>query len=242
MKPIEKDLMTGMISILNQAIESKQNGTPIMEDKYIDIRLADLKEFEAETDVMFINSPNCKIDLESIVNIKGISKDSLKECRDVSEIIECSNQIGMIVYPDIVGTDIIATYIDGYLISVQSNYGNSKKIVQHINLPYKIKKDGIYTVKGRIAHINKPIFYVNDILEGGSGNLKDDLNEAENLNFDVTPFWFANNLNPKKLKDTIDYAINYVSDDGFECDGIIFKFSEKKFNNVLNFVGYYYKY
>lgn len=239
MKPIEKDLMTGMISVLNQAIESKQLGTPIMKDEHINIRLADLEEFENETGVMFVSSPNCKIDLESVVNIKGISEDNLKECKDTSEIVEYANQKEIIVYLDIVGTDMIATYVDGCLMNVQSNYGNSKKIIKSVNLPYKIKKEGVYTVKGKIVHTNKPTFYVNDILEGESGNLRNDLNEAKILNFDVVPFWFANNLKPKKLKDAIDYAIGYATDDDLDCDGIVFKFNEKKFNNILNFVGCY---
>lgn len=241
MKSIEKDLMTGMISILNQAIESKQRGTPIMEDKYIDIRLADLTEFENETDIMFVSSPNCKIDLESIVNIQEIKEDNLKKCKDIDEIIEYSNQNEMVVYLDIVGADMIVTYTDGYLTNIQSNYDSIKKIIKQINIPYKIKKEGVYSVKGKIAHTNKLFFYVNDILEGSSGNFRDDLDEVENLNFNVIPFWFANNLNSKKLKDTIDYVIEYAADDGLECNGTVFKFSEKKFSNILNFVGCYYK-
>lgn len=241
MKPIEKDLMIGMISILNQAIESKNRGTPIMEDKYIDIRLADLKEFENETDVMFVNSPNCEINMESIIKIREINNDNLKECKDVSEIIEYSNQKKeIVVYLDIVGADMIITYIDGLLINIQTNDINIKKAIKSLNLPYKIKKDGVYTVKGKTVFTNKPIFYVNDVLKGGSGNLRDDLNEAEKLDFDIAPFWSTNNLNPKKLKGTIDYVIDYAADDDLDCNGVVFKFSEKKFSNILNFVGYYY--
>ena len=241
MNSIEKNLMAGMISILNQAIEAKDCGTPIMTDNHIVARLADLKEFENETGLMFVSSPNCEIDLESVVNIKGMHTDNLKECKDVAEIIAYANQKEMIVYLDIVGTDMIATYVDGCLANIQSNYGNGKKIIKRLNLPYKIKKEGVYSVKGKIAHTNKPVFYVNDILEGGSGNLKDDLNEAENLNFDVVPFWSTNNFNPKKLKDTIDYVVDYAADDDLECDGTVFKFSEKKFSKILNFAGCYYK-
>lgn len=240
MNPIEKDLMVGMISILNQAIESKESESPIMSDENINIRLTDLREFEDETGVMFVSSPNCKIDYESVVSIEGIDEDNFKECEDVTEIIEYSNQKEMIVYLDIVGTDMIATYTNGCLTNVRSNYGNSKKIIKRLNLPYKIKKEGVYTVKGKVDHADKPIFYINDVLEGGSGNLKDDLNEVKELNFDVVPFWVANNLNPKKLKDTIDYVVNYATDDDLDCDGAVFKFSEKKFSKILNFAGCYY--
>lgn len=238
MDSIKKHVMVGMTSILNQAIESKRCGTPIMEDKYIDIRLADLKELEDETGIMLVNSPNCKLDMKSIICIREINKDNLKEYKDISEIIEYSNNKEMVVYIDIVGSDMIITYIDGLLASVQSNNVDVEKQIKLLNLPYKIKKDGVYTVKGKISHTDKPTFYVNDILDGGSGNLRDDLNEAEEL-FDIAPFWFTNNLNPAKLQSTIDYVIEYIMDDDLDCNGTVFKFAEKKFNNVLSSVGCY---
>lgn len=240
MNSIEKNLMLGMIDILNQAIESKNNGIPIINDDDIDIRLADLEEFENETNVMFVTSPNCKVDLESIVNIKGIKEDNLKEYKDVSEIVEYFNEKEVLVYLDIVGTDLIVTYTNGCLTNVQSNYGNSKKIIKRLNIPYKIKKDGVYTVKGKVIHDDKLAFYVNDVIEGGNGNLKDDLNEVKKLNFDTVQFWFAKKLNQNSLKDTLDYVMNYVADDNLECDGAVFKFNEKKFNNIMNFNGCYY--
>lgn len=231
--------MTGMISILNQAIESKHCGVPIMEDKYIDIRLADLKEFEDETGIMFANSPNCKLDLQSIISVAEINGDRLKECKDVSEIVAYSNQKEMVVYLDIAGSDMIVTYTDGYLNNIQTNDNSVVKKIQFINLPYKIEKDGVYTVKGKVSFVNKPIFYVNNVLEGSSGNLGNDLDEAKSLNFDIVPFWFANNLKPKNLKDTIEHVFDCVVDDDLDCNGIEFKFSEKKFSNVLNFIGCY---
>lgn len=232
--------MTGMISILNQAIESKKSGTPIMEDKHFDVRLADLTEFEDETDAMFVCSPNCKLDLKSIININEFNKDNLKECKDVSEITDCFNQNKTIIYLDVIGSDMVVTYTNGYLTNIQTNDSDIENKVKSLNIPYKIKKDGIYTVKGRLVFTNKSILYVSDILEGGSGNLEDDLNKAKELDFDIVPFWVTNNLNSKKLKDTIDYIIDCEAEDGLDCNGVIFKFIEKKFNNVLNFVGYYY--
>lgn len=237
MKPIEKDLMTGMISILNQAIESKNNGTPIMEDKYMDVRLADLKEFEDETGVIFVNSPHCKFDMESIIDIKAINDNSLKECEDISEIVEYSNQKEMIAYLDIVGLNLIVTYTDGFLTNIQTNDVNIKKKIRFLNLPYKIKKDGTYVVKGKIPFAKEPIFYADDILEGGIGNFNDDLNEAKDLNFDIAPFWFAKNLSSKKLQSTVDYVIENINEYDFQCNGIVFKFNEKEFSNVLNFAG-----
>ncbi len=229
--------MVSMISILNEASEAKHRGVPIMEDDYFNIRLSDLKEFEDETGIMFINSPNCKLDLKSIVSVKELANDNFKKCKDVSDIVEYFNQKGIVVYLDIAGSDMVVTYVDGCLTNIQTNDGDIEKKIKLLNLPYKIKKDGVYVVKGKIAHTNKMVFYVSDILEGGNNNLKDDLNEAEGLNFDIIPFWFVNNLNSQRLKDTIDYVFDYMVDDDLDCNGIIFKFNEKKFGNVLNFVG-----
>lgn len=238
MKPIEKDLMLGMISILNQAIEANHCMAPIMSDENFNMRLADLTEFEDETGVMFISSPNCKSDIQSIITIEEVPKDNLKECRDTVEISECSNQKEMLIYLDINGFDTIAVYTNGYLTKISCNHAGVEEEIWSFNIPYKINKDGSYIVKGKMSYTNKPTFYIYDILDGGSGNLKNDLNEAKELNFDIVPFWFANNLNPKKLQNTIDYAFDCVTEDGLDCNGVIFKFSEKQFSDVLNFVGY----
>lgn len=240
MKPIEKDIMVGMISILNQAIESNRQGTPIISDENFNIRLTDLKQIEDETGVVFTNSPNCEIDIQSLINIQEINKDNLKDCKNASEIVEFAHQKETVVYLDINSADIIATYTDGCLTSIQTNDVDIDKKIKLISLPYKINKNGIYTVRGKIAFADKPIFYVDNIIVGDSGNIRDDFNKAEELNFDVVPFWFADSLNPNKLQGTIDYVLDYITDDGLDCNGIIFKFNEKKHNNILNYVGCYY--
>lgn len=242
MNEVERNIMTGMISILNQAIESKHNGSPIMDDENFDIRLADLKEFEDETGIMFVNSPNCKVDVQSMVNMGEINGGNLKECKNVSEIVEYSNQKEMTAYLDINGFDMIATYTDGYLSNIQINDVNALNIIKLLNLPYKIKKDGVYSVKGRMTFSDKPTFYASDILSGESGNSKDDLCKAKELNFDIVPFWVANNLNTKQLQSTMDYMLDYISDDNLDCDGVVFKFNRKEFSNVLNFAGCYYNF
>lgn len=240
MNEVEKNIMTGMISILNQAIESGHNGSPIMDDEHFNIRLTDLKEFEDETGIMFVNSPNCKIDIQSIVNAGEINGGNLKECKDVSEIVEYSSQKEMTAYLDINGFDMIATYTDGCLTDIQINDANATNYIKILNLPYKIKKDGVYSVKGKMTFTDKPTFYVNGVLKGESGNFKDDLYKAKELNFDIVPFWIANNLNPKKLQSTMDYMLDYISDDNLDCNGVVFKCNGKELSNVLNFVGCYY--
>ena len=73
-----------------------------------------------------------------------------------------------------------------------------------------------------------------DVIEGGSSNLlKDNLNEANALGFDVVPSWIVNNLDTNKLQSTIDYVFDFASDEGLPCDGIVFKFNDIEYGKSL---------
>lgn len=80
-------------------------------------------------------------------------------------------------------------------------------------------------------------FYGWDVIEGGSNSLKDNLTEAKELGFDITPFWFNSNssnaLNPKNLQDNIDYVFEYAKDNGYPHDGIVFKFNDVEYGKSL---------
>lgn len=73
-----------------------------------------------------------------------------------------------------------------------------------------------------------------DVIEGGSNNkLKDNLNEARELGFDVIPSWIATNLHPKNLQDNINYVFDFAKDEGIPCDGIVFKYNDIKYGKSL---------
>lgn len=77
-------------------------------------------------------------------------------------------------------------------------------------------------------------FIVWDVIEGGnSNNLTDNLNDAESLGFSVVPFWYPVNLESKKLQSTLDYVFEYASDEGFPCDGVVFKFNDIEYGKSL---------
>ena len=80
-----------------------------------------------------------------------------------------------------------------------------------------------------------------DVIEGGGNSLKDNLNEAKELGFDVVPFWFAANLDPKKLQGTIDYVFDYAKDEGLPCDGIVFKFNDIEYGKSLGATSHHFK-
>ena len=80
-----------------------------------------------------------------------------------------------------------------------------------------------------------------DIIEGGSNSLKDNLNMAKELGFDVVPFWFATNLNPKNLQSNIDYVFDYAKEEGLPCDGIVFKFNDIEYGKSLGATSHHFK-
>lgn len=92
----------------------------------------------------------------------------------------------------------------------------------------------------------KLCFMAWDIIDGGSSNsLKDNLNEAKTLGFDVVPSWVNGNstnaLNPKNLQSNIDYVFDFAADEGLPCDGIVFKFNDIEYGKSLGFTSHHFK-
>ena len=88
----------------------------------------------------------------------------------------------------------------------------------------------------------KLCFMVWDIIEGGNGNkLKDNLNEAKELGFDVVPSWVATNLNPKNLQSNIDYVFDFASEEGLPNDGLVFKFNDIEYGKSLGQTSHHFK-
>lgn len=80
-------------------------------------------------------------------------------------------------------------------------------------------------------------FFVWDIIKGGKNSLKDNLEEAKGLGFDVIPHWVVNKTimasNPKNLQSNIDYVFEYAKDEGYPCDGVVFKFNDIAYGKSL---------
>lgn len=81
-----------------------------------------------------------------------------------------------------------------------------------------------------------------DIIEGGnSKKLKDNLNEAKTLGFDVVPSWVATNLDSKNLQGTLDYIFEFSADEGLPNDGIVFKFNDIEYGKSLGQTSHHFK-
>jgi DNA ligase (NAD+) len=80
-----------------------------------------------------------------------------------------------------------------------------------------------------------------DVIEGGCNSLKDNLNKARELGFDVVPYWFTINLEPKKLDSTITYIFEYAKEEGLPCDGIVFKFNDIEYGKSLGATSHHFR-
>lgn len=71
MNTIELDFMKGMVSILNEVIESYNNtGEMIITKEQYNARFEDLKQLEEETGVMFANSPTINKDINANTKLR----------------------------------------------------------------------------------------------------------------------------------------------------------------------------
>lgn len=160
MKPIEKEMMLGMISILNDASYAYYNtGNPIMSDKEFDMRLEDLKELEKETGIVFSNSPTQDVVGWPILDelpkaVHNHEMLSLNKCHSIQEIVEFSNNKELVASVKLDGMTASLLYENGIFVKGESR-GNghvgvdiTEHIKQFMNIPLKINKKNRYIVDG----------------------------------------------------------------------------------------------
>ena len=286
MNDIERNIMLGMISILNEASEAYYSGRPIMDDSQFDARLQDLQEFENETGVIFSNSPSINVGTKVLSNLPEVEHNhlmlSLEKCHTPKEITDFSNEKELIASIKLDGMTVSLLYEDGILVRGESR-GNGfvgNDITEHIkrflNVPLRIDKKTTYIVDGEaiimdedfdeinkcnefknsrnliagtlssldtsVVSQRKAKFIVWDVIEGGNTNsLKDNLNEATSLGFDTVPFWSVNNFKIDVLQNGIDHIFDYTLENGFPCDGVVFKFNDIEYGKSLGSTSHHFK-
>lgn len=171
MNPIERDMMLGMISILNQASEAYYKGSPIMTDSQFDARLADLKEFEAETGVIFANSPTINVGAKVLTNLPEVKHNhlmlSLEKCHTTQEIADFSNNKELIASIKLDGMTISLLYEDGIFVRGESrgngHIGNdvTEHIKQFLNVPLRIDKKNTYIIDGEAVILDEDFAEIN---------------------------------------------------------------------------------
>ena len=172
MKPIEKDIMLGMINILNEASEAYYSGVPIMSDEMFDARLEDLKHLENETGIVYGHSPTQRVGAKILSNLPEVVHNhpmlSLEKCHTAQEVVDFSNKKELVASIKCDGMTVSLLYENGILIRGESR-GNGHvglDITEHVkqfsNVPLKIDKEGTYVIDGEaiitdhdFAKINK---------------------------------------------------------------------------------------
>lgn len=172
MNPIERDIMKGLVSILNEASDRYYNsGSPIMTDAQFDARLADLKHLEEEIGFVFANSPTQNVGYKVLGNIPEIEHNhlmlSLDKRYSVEDVIKFANNREVIASIKADGLTVSIKYDNGILVSAESR-GNGyvgSDITEHIkhfkNVPLKINKSGIYVIDGEAVILDKDFEEIN---------------------------------------------------------------------------------
>lgn len=286
MNQIEREMIIGMVSILNEASEAYYNtGNPIMSDEQFDTRLEDLRQLEEETGFILANSPTQRVGAKVLTELNEIEHShpmlSLEKVHTVDEVIKFSNNKKLVASIKLDGLTVSLTYENGILVKAETRGDGyvGSDITEHVkqfkNVPLKINKEGTYVVDGEaiitdedFAEVNKDDeyknsrnlasgtlagldtslvakrklkFFVWDVIEGGINSLQDNLSKARDLGFDVVPYWFVTNLDPKNLQSSIDYVFEYAKDEGLPCDGAVFKFNDIEYGKSLGATSHHFK-
>lgn len=291
MNEIERNLMKGMVSILNEAAEAYYNtGSPIMSDEMYDMRLEDLRQMEEETGFSFSNSPTHRVGAKVLTELQEVNHVypmlSLDKCHNINELLKFINNKETIASIKLDGLTCRLTYKDGVLVLAETR-GNgvvgsdiTEHVKQFLNVPMKIQKDDVYIIDGEaiildedFAEINQNGEYKNsrnlasgslavldtslvakrrmrfygwEVVEGGISNeLRNNLSEAGALGFDIVPNWFNANtdvaLNPSNLQSNIDYVFEYAKNEGFPCDGVVFKYNDIEYGKSLGSTSHHHR-
>lgn len=172
MNPVEKDIMLGMINILNDASYAYYSGNPIMTDDMFNARLRDLQELEEETGIIYSNSPSINVGTKVLPNLPEVVHNhlmlSLEKCHSTQEIVDFANGKELIASIKLDGMTASLLYEDGIFVRGESrgngHVGNdiTEHIKQFLNVPLRINKKGTYVIDGEciitdddFAEINK---------------------------------------------------------------------------------------
>ena len=287
MNNIEREMMIGMVNLLNEASEAYYNGkTPIMTDEQFDMRFEDLKQLEEETGFVLANSPTHNVGSRVLTELNEVTHASpmlsLEKCHTVEELAKFADNKELVASIKLDGLTCRLTYENGVLVrgETRGNGHVGSDVTEHVkrflNVPLKINKDGVYVVDGEaiitdedFAKVNESGEFKNsrnlaagslsvldtslvskrrlrlfvwDVVEGGSSNnLNNNLHEADEIGFNVVPFWHVVNLEPKKAQIVIDYIFEYATDEGLPHDGIVFKFNDIEYGKSLGATGHHFK-
>ena len=172
MNEIERNLMKGMVSILNEAAEAYYNtGSPIMSDEMYDMRLEDLRQMEEETGFSFSNSPTHRVGAKVLTELNEVTHTSpmlsLDKCHNVNELLKFINNKETVASIKLDGLTCRLTYENGLLVRAETR-GNgivgsdiTEHVKQFLNVPMKISRDNTYILDGEAIILDEDFEEIN---------------------------------------------------------------------------------
>ena len=133
--------------------------------------------------------------------------------------------------------------IDGEAIIIDEDFAEINKDGEYKN-SRNLAAGTLSVLDTSLVAKRKLSFFAWDVIEGGSNSLKDNLDEAKELGFEVVPFWFNPNiagLDEDILQNSIDYMFDYAKQDGYPCDGIVFKFNDIEYGKSLGATSHHFR-
>lgn len=172
MNSIERDMMIGMINILNEAAEAYYNtGNPIMSDEMFDMRFEDLGRFEEETGFVFSNSPTQRVGAKVLTELNEVTHVSpmlsLDKCHNINELLKFINNKATVASIKLDGLTCRLTYENGLLVRAETR-GNgiigsdiTEHVKQFLNVPMRINKDNAYILDGEAIILDEDFVEIN---------------------------------------------------------------------------------
>ena len=159
MKIREVISIKNLIKKLNEASYAYYNsGRPIIPDSEYDKMYSELERLEAETGIIYSNSPTQNVGAKAIDTLKKIKHSfpmlSLAKCHTVAELKKFIGNNNGVLMLKMDGLTVRATYSDGELIRLETRgdgyEGNdvTHLIGNFVNLPQRIKHTGELIIDG----------------------------------------------------------------------------------------------
>lgn len=240
MNAIEKNIMKGLVSILNEASNRYYNsGSPIMTDEQFDARLNDLKQLEEETGFVFANSPTQNVGYKVLTELKEVTHNhpmlSLEKCHTVDELVKFANNKELVASIKLDGLTVSILYKDGIFVSAETR-GNGvvgSDITEHVkqfkNVPLKINKSGTYIVDGEAIITDEDFAEINI-----NGEYKNSRNLASGTLSVLDTSLVANRQLCFYAWDVVEGGGNSLNDNLNEARELGFDVVPHWFNNTAN--------
>lgn len=195
------------------------------------IRFANNKELVAS---IKLDGLTCRLTYENGVLTKAETRGNGYVGSDITEHVKRFKNVPLKINKAgsyVVDGEAIITDEDFAEVNKNGEYKNSRNLASGT----------LSVLDTSLVAKRKLSFIAWDVVEGSGNNLKNNLNEAKELCFDVVPSWVANNLDANKLQGTIDYVFEFAKDEGLPCDGVVFKFNDIEYGKSLGATSHHFR-